>query len=155
LKSEVRDGPFDPYAELARYRREHPGLAPACGGEAVFIGSMRDHNEGARVLAMELEHYPGMTRFCLDQIGNEARERYGVADVCVVHRVGRIVPGEAIVLVAAWAAHRAAALAACQYLIEQLKTRAPFWKKEFLADGSTRWVERNTPAAADSSGHAA
>jgi len=152
---DIRDTAFDPYAELARFRASCGAGAAALGGEAVFIGTMRNHNEGDRVVAMELEHYPEMTRRYLQRIADEARERFGAAEVFALHRVGRVVPGETIVVVAALAAHRGPALGACSYLIEQLKLRAPFWKKETLADGSTRWVDRNTPRTPDATGHAA
>jgi len=95
---------------------------------------------------MTLEHYPGMTERALAGIADEARTRWPVNALLIVHRVGPIGPGDAIVLTAAWSAHREAAFAACRYLIEELKHRAPFWKKETLADGGSRWVARNTPA---------
>lgn len=138
----LRQGPFDPWSELARYERT---LAPAgaVGATACFVGTMRDFNEDARVSAMELEHYPGMTERQLEAIVDEAKSRWPVLDALVIHRVGAIRPGEPIVLVAAWSAHRADAFAACRHLIEALKTRAPFWKKEQL-DNRTRWVEHNT-----------
>jgi len=145
VRAELRSESFSPYAEIERYEREQrvPG---GHGAAAVFVGSMRDLNEGAAVRSMELEHYPGMTERYLERISAEAAERWPIDDTLIVHRVGRVEPGDAIVVVAAWSAHRAAALAACRYLIEELKTRAPFWKKEHTEAGS-RWVATNTPAA--------
>lgn len=145
---ELVDGPFDPWARLAAAQA---GLAAQAGSGAcaVFVGTMRDFNEGDAVAGMTLEHYPGMTERALATIAAEARSRWPVDEVLVVHRVGPIAPGDSIVLTAAWSAHREAAFAACRYLIEELKHRAPFWKKETLAAGGARWVERNTPAAGD------
>ncbi|NIR60486.1 MAG: molybdenum cofactor biosynthesis protein MoaE [Gammaproteobacteria bacterium] len=135
----VKQGPFDPWAVLAA-RAEGGGN----GATACFVGTMRDLSEGEAVEGMTLEHYPGMTDRYLESIEAEARRRWDISDALIVHRVGEIVPGEAIVLVAVWAAHRKAAFEACRYLIEELKHRAPFWKKERLADRS-RWVRSNTP----------
>jgi molybdopterin synthase catalytic subunit len=145
---EIVDGPFDPWARLAtaQTRLAAPTGRGAC---AVFVGTMRDFNEGDAVAGMTLEHYPGMTERALDGIAAEARQRWPIKDLLIVHRVGPIDLGDAIVLTAAWSAHREAAFAACRYLIEELKHRAPFWKKEALAGGSTRWVTRNTSATDD------
>lgn len=134
--------PFDPYAELAAYTSR--GDPRRIGAAALFIGFMRDLNEGDDVVTMELEHYPGMTERALEQLRDEAVTRWKLDDALVIHRVGPLVPTDPIVLVAAWSAHRNAALEACRFLIEELKHRAPFWKKEQLADGA-RWVEQNTP----------
>jgi molybdopterin synthase catalytic subunit len=103
---------------------------------------MRDFNQGQPVAAMTLEHYPGMTEGYLEKISAEARQRWPLLDTLVIHRVGPLTPAEPIVLVAAWSAHRADAFAACRYLIDELKTRAPFWKLEQLPDRE-RWVENN------------
>jgi molybdopterin synthase catalytic subunit len=145
MRVEVCPTPIRPYAEIERFENERrkPG---AHGAASVFVGTMRDFNEGDAVRSMDLEHYPGMTERYLERISAEAADRWPVDDTLIVHRVGRIEPGEAIVVVAAWSAHRAAAFSACRYLIEELKTQAPFWKKEHLEDGP-RWVEHNTPAA--------
>ncbi|WNO53055.1 molybdenum cofactor biosynthesis protein MoaE [Stakelama saccharophila] len=106
------------------------------GGIATFAGQVR-RDDG--VEALELEHYPGMTETMLGRLAREAAERWSLSGVTVVHRVGRMVPGEHIVFVAAAAAHRAAALDACAYLIDRLKTDAPFWKREHVG-GDARWV---------------
>jgi molybdopterin synthase catalytic subunit len=105
---------------------------------------MRDVNEAAAVHAMTLEHYPGMTERHLQRITEEAMGRWDIIDILVLHRVGELRPGDPIVLIAVWSAHRAAAFEACRFLIEDLKSRAPFWKKERL-DTGFRWVEKNTP----------
>lgn len=139
------DGPFDPWAELQRYQAERLAGEAGVGATAVFVGSMRDRNEGDAVIAMTLEHYPGMTEKHLAAILDEARGRYALIDALIVHRVGRILPTDPIVLTAAWSAHRKDAFEACRFLMEALKSRAPFWKKETLADGGERWVEKNTP----------
>ncbi|MGD8525418.1 MAG: molybdenum cofactor biosynthesis protein MoaE [Thioalkalispiraceae bacterium] len=133
---------FEPYQLLQDYQQR---LASGqYGATAVFVGSMRDFNEGDDVQKMWLEHYPGMTEKHLEKIAHEAMQKWDLLDVLLVHRVGEIGPGEPIVLVAAWSAHRAAAFEASRYLMEELKSRAPFWKKEQL-DNSSRWVAKNTP----------
>jgi molybdopterin synthase catalytic subunit len=139
----LRERPFDPWAELQAH--EHAWLAPGrFGATASFVGTMRDFNEGADVTGLFLEHYSGMTERELERIVDEERERHGLLECLVVHRVGAIEPGEPIVLVATWSAHRAAAFDACRAIMEALKSRAPFWKREDTAAGA-RWVERNTP----------
>lgn len=140
----VRADPFDPCEELRRHQQAMPDAAGKYGATLSFVGTMRDFNEGETVRAMTLDHYPGMTEKHLREISDEARRRWDVLDVLIVHRVGDIRPNDPIVLVAVWSAHRAAAFEAGRYLIEELKARAPFWKKEQLTEG-TRWVERNTP----------
>ncbi len=134
---------FDPWVELASYEKSHL-TAGQIGATATFVGTMRDFNEGDDVSAMELEHYPGMTDSQLQLIADEAQTQWSLDNALIVHRVGRILPGEPIVLVACWSAHRAAAFDACRHLMEALKSRAPFWKKETLKDQSHRWVEKNT-----------
>ena len=109
-----------------------------------FIGYMRDFNDDLEVQTMTLEHYPGMTEKALQKIEDEARGKWSLNAVLIVHRVGPLKPSDPIVLVAAWSAHRNEAFLACRYLIEELKHRAPFWKKE-LTDTGERWVAENTP----------
>ena len=142
---ELRSSAFDPCAELRRYQDNMAERHGKFGATLCFIGTMRDFNEGDAVQAMTLEHYPGMTEKHLQAISDEAKHRWDILDTLIVHRVGQIEPNDPIVLVAVWSAHRAAAFEAGRYLIEELKSRAPFWKKERLAEG-TRWVEHNTPA---------
>lgn len=132
----VQTEPLDPWAELAEFARGRTDT----GGIASFTGVVRDEHAGERVLAMTLEHYPGMTERQLGALETEARRRWQLLDCRVVHRVGRMLPGETIVLVATAAPHRRAALDACAFLIDWLKTKAPFWKLEETPAGE-RWVE--------------
>ncbi len=143
MKIEIRDTPFDPWAEVARFQAAREVLRGRYGATAVFVGSMRDSNEGERVQAMELEHYPGMTERHLASIVRTAEARWPVQDALVIHRVGLLHPGEPIVLVAVWSAHRKAAYEANRFIMEDLKSKAPFWKKESLEAGH-RWVASNT-----------
>jgi molybdopterin synthase catalytic subunit len=131
---------FDPWRELAVYATAAAGrLGAQAGATAVFVGNMRDFNQGEGVTAMTLEHYPGMTEAYLERISGEAMQRWSLFDTLIIHRVGPLTPAEPIVLVAVWSAHRDTAFAACRYLIDELKTRAPFWKREQTAAGP-RWV---------------
>ncbi|MDH5602168.1 MAG: molybdenum cofactor biosynthesis protein MoaE [Gammaproteobacteria bacterium] len=139
---EIKDKPFEPYQYLLEYQDE-TGFAGKYGATAVFVGSMREFNQGEDVSAMTLEHYPGMTEKYLQKISEEAATQWNILDSLIVHRVGEMLPNDPIVLVAVWSAHRAAAFDASRYLMEELKSRAPFWKKESLTD-KTRWVEKNT-----------
>jgi molybdopterin synthase catalytic subunit len=130
----VQQAAFDPGAEIA-------GLAAGrtdVGGIASFTGVCRADDGLA---AMVLEHYPGMTERALGRIAAEACARWPLTGCTLIHRVGRLLPGDPIVLVVTASAHRMAALESCAFLIDWLKTRAPFWKHEEFADGSTRWVE--------------
>ena len=140
---QVTETPFDPWATLAEHQARLQDRGKF-GATAVFIGTMRDFNEGKEVRAMDLEHYPGMTERHLHRISEQAAGRWNILDTLVVHRSGRLLPNETIVLVAVWSAHRQQAFSACRFLIEELKSRAPFWKKEALVEGE-RWVERSTP----------
>ena len=145
MQVEIRQETFDPWQEMARVERECGPAAGSYGATAVFLGSMRDFNEGDDVRAMSLEYYPGMTEKHLQAICDEAIARWQIDDALVLHRVGDLNPGETIVLIAVWSAHRGAAFEACRFIIEDLKHRAPFWKKETTATGE-RWVSRNTGA---------
>jgi len=144
MRIDVIERLFDPWQELAAYQQQKSELAAAAGATAVFVGTMRDNNEGDRVQSMVLEHYPAMTEAYLQQMVAKIATDAALLDVLLLHRVGQILPGQAIVLVAAWSAHRAAALTACREIMEQLKSSAPFWKKE-RTEGGERWVEHNTP----------
>lgn len=139
---DLRPSPFDPWREVGD-RQAQRGDDGKAGAAAVFVGTMRDFNEGEAVHAMTLEHYPGMTEKHLGEICEEAGRRWRILDCLVLHRVGDVRIGETIVLVAVWSAHRGDAMDACRYIIEDLKSRAPFWKKELLEEGE-RWVESNT-----------
>ncbi len=137
---------FNPWEELRQFQARHPDLSKGCGAMNVFVGTMRDHNEGDAVRAMNLQHYPEMTEPCLQEIAEQARSAHGLKEVLLLHRVGDLHPGDDIVLVAVWAGHRKAVYAGNREIMEALKSTAPFWKQEELLDGNTRWVERNTEA---------
>ena len=113
---------------------------PSIGAVASFIGAVRDVNEGDAVSEMTLEHYPGMTEKSIEDIIGQARGRWNVIDALVVHRVGVLKPADQIVLVIVASAHRGDAFAACEFIMDYLKTRAPFWKKERTPEGA-RWVD--------------
>ena len=132
----VQTGDFDAGAEIAALRRGNPAI----GAVASFIGVARDVNDGDSVATLTLEHYPGMTEKALEGIVAEARSRWNVTDILIVHRIGEIRPTEQIVLVAVVGVHRGEAFAACEFIMDYLKTRAPFWKKEQTPQGA-RWVE--------------
>jgi molybdopterin synthase catalytic subunit len=132
----VQTEDFDAGVEIAALRRGNPKV----GAVASFVGVCRDANDGAAVSRMTLEHYPGMTEKAIGKIVAEAKARWGVTDALVVHRVGELRPGEQIVLVVVTGAHRGEAFAACEFIMDYLKTRAPFWKKEETPKGA-RWVE--------------
>jgi len=140
----IKNSIFDPCLEQSSYQSESMQGQTNYGATASFIGTMRDFNEGDDVVAMELEHYPKMTEKQLNHIIVTAEKKWPIQNTLIIHRVGKILPGEPIMLVAVWSAHRAAAFDACRYLMEELKHRAPFWKKEQLATGDSRWVEKNT-----------
>jgi len=142
MKIVITEQYFDPWHEVAHYQQSL-STAGKVGAIAVFVGTMRNINEGDAVSAMTLEHYPGMTEGQLQRICEQAMERWPVIDVLVMHRIGVLKPDDPIVLVAVWSGHRAEAYDANRFIMEYLKSEAPFWKKETVADG-TRWVERNT-----------
>ena len=135
----VQSQPLDPWAEIAAHERRHQQWVGTFGATAVFIGSLRDFNQGQVVAEMSLEHYPGMTEKHLEKVIREASDRWEILEPLVIHRYGRLVPADPIVLVAVWSAHRDVAFRACRYIIDELKTRAPFWKHEQTASGR-RWV---------------
>lgn len=132
----VQAADFDVGAEIERLRRNDPKV----GAVASFVGVVRDVNEGDAVAGLTLEHYPGMTERAIEAIVQEARERWDIIDALVIHRVGALQPTDQIVLVVVSSSHRGEAFAACEFLMDYLKTRAPFWKKEQLQTGA-RWVE--------------
>ncbi len=141
MKIRVSAEAFDPWQEIERHQAGQAGLAGKFGATAVFVGTLRDFNQGAGVQAMTLEHYAPMTGKHLQRVADEAAARWPIEDLLVIHRYGELHPGEPIVCVAVWSAHRDAAFAACRYVIDELKTRAPFWKQE-LTDAGRRWVEQ-------------
>jgi molybdopterin synthase catalytic subunit len=132
----VQQHDFDAGAEIAALRAGNLNV----GAVATFIGTVRDLNDGTGVSSMELEHYPGMTERALEDICAQARGRWDILDALVVHRYGRLSPGDQIVLVVVTSAHRGEAFAACEFIMDYLKTQAPFWKKERTPHGE-RWVE--------------
>ena len=133
---EVREADFSVHEEYARLRGE-PGGTGAC---VLFTGLVRDWTGAGSALALELEHYPGMTESSIAAIVDEARARWRLGAVRVIHRVGRLAPGEQIVLVGVSSAHRGDAFVACEFIMDYLKTRAPIWKKDIGA-ADARWVE--------------
>lgn len=132
----VQTEDFDLSTEVANLRRHTPKV----GAVVTFVGTVRDLNEGEQVAEMELEHYPGMTEKALEDIIAQARARWDLFDALVIHRVGPLKPMEQIVLVAVTSAHRGEAFDACEFIIDYLKTQAPFWKKEQTPAGA-RWVD--------------
>jgi molybdopterin synthase catalytic subunit len=132
----VQEADFDISAEIAALRAGNPRI----GAIASFIGVVRDLNEGDSVAEMTLEHYPGMTEKSVEAIIAQARGRWQVMDALVIHRIGTLKPLDQIVLVVVSSAHRGDAFAACEFIMDYLKTRAPFWKKEQTGKGA-RWVE--------------
>jgi len=132
----VTDQQLEPESILAGIRRGNPRV----GAVVTFLGLMRDLNDGDKVASLYLEHYPGMTEKALRDIVNEAKSRWNLEAIQVVHRVGEMRPEEPIVLVAAASRHRGEAFRACEFVIDYLKNRAPFWKKETTAAGE-RWVD--------------
>ena len=132
----VQEAPFDIGAEIDRIRAGDARI----GAIATFVGTVRDVNDDASVSSMVLEHYPGMTERALEAIVDDAKSRWAILDARVVHRIGPLAPTDAIVLVAVASAHRQDAFAACQFIMDYLKTRAPFWKKERTPAGE-RWVD--------------
>ena len=133
---EIREGDFDLAAEVASLRQGDGGV----GAVVAYVGTVRDRNDGVEVATLELEHYPGMTEAAIEAMVDEATRRFEVRAVRVVHRVGVLAPLAQIVLVAVTAAHRGQAFQACEFLMDYLKTQAPFWKKEAGPDG-VRWVD--------------
>ena len=132
----VQQQDFDPGAEIAALSADNHAI----GGVAVFIGLVRDMAGEEAIGAMTLEHYPGMTERLLARIETEANERWPLEATLIIHRTGRLEPGERIVLVATASAHRQAAFEACEFLVDWLKTKAPFWKLEERKSG-TQWVQ--------------
>lgn len=132
----IQQEDFDLSAEVASLRAGDASV----GAVAAFVGVVRDHGDRAEVAAMELEHYPGMTERAIESMIDEAVQRFGIRAARVIHRVGRLAAADQIVMVAVASPHRRAAFQACEFLMDYLKTQAPFWKKEHTADGS-QWVD--------------
>jgi molybdopterin synthase catalytic subunit len=136
IEVRVQAGDFDLGLEVARLRRDDARV----GAVVSFVGTVRDLNDGQSVAEMELEHYPGMTEKALEDIVAQAGERWPLYGALVIHRIGPLKPLDQIVLVACTAAHRGEAFAACEFIMDYLKTDAPFWKKEQTPEGA-RWVD--------------
>jgi molybdopterin synthase catalytic subunit len=132
----IQEADFDLGAELAALRAGDTRI----GALASFVGLVRDINDGSHVSEMTLEHYPGMTEKALEEIVTEAKSRWDIYGALVIHRVGPLQPCDQIVLVAVTSAHRGEAFAACEFIMDYLKTRAPFWKREATPEGA-RWVD--------------
>jgi molybdopterin synthase catalytic subunit len=133
----VQTSDFDISTEIAQLTAGNTGI----GAVATFVGKVRDRAGSEPLVSMTLEYYPGMTEAELERIETEARDRFKLSAALIVHRVGVLMPGDNIVLVIACAPHRHDAFAAAEFLMDYLKTRAPFWKKEVLANGEARWVD--------------
>jgi len=132
----IQEGDFDLSTELAALRKSDPRV----GAVVSFLGTVRDMNDGSQVKGMTLEHYPGMTEKALQEILDQAKTRWDIFQTLVIHRVGHLLPEDQIVLVAVTSAHRGEAFAACEFIMDYLKTTAPFWKKEDTPDGA-HWVD--------------
>jgi molybdopterin synthase catalytic subunit len=132
----VQESDFDLSAEIAALRKGDPRV----GAVVSFLGTVRDMNDGSQVKGMTLEHYPGMTEKALQEILDQAKARWDIYQTLVIHRVGPLLPEDQIVLVAVTSAHRGEAFAACEFIMDYLKTAAPFWKKEDTPEGA-RWVD--------------
>jgi molybdopterin synthase catalytic subunit len=136
VRVSIQTADFDLSTEVAALRADDFGV----GAVASFVGTVRDRSDGQGVAAMELEHYPGMTERAIEGMIDEALRRFDIRGARVVHRVGPLLPGDQIVLVVVASAHRGQAFQACEFLMDYLKTQAPFWKKEQTPEGS-RWVD--------------
>ena len=132
----IQEADFDVSAELAALRKGDPRV----GAVVTFLGTVRDMNDGSQVKGMTLEHYAGMTEKALEEIISQAKTRWDIYQTLVIHRVGPLLPEDQIVMVAVTSAHRGEAFAACEFIMDYLKTAAPFWKKEDTPEGS-RWVD--------------
>ncbi|MBU3537983.1 molybdopterin synthase catalytic subunit MoaE [Polynucleobacter sp. UK-Gri1-W3] len=132
----IQESDFDVSEEIASLRKGDPRV----GAVVTFLGTVRDMNDGSQVKGMTLEHYPGMTEKALQEILDQAKARWDIYQTLVIHRVGPLLPEDQIVLVAVASAHRGEAFAACEFIMDYLKTAAPFWKKEDTPDGA-RWVD--------------
>ncbi len=135
---------FDPFQEVQAYQISQTALAGKYGATNLFMGTMRDFNEGDHIKGMTLEHYAGMTEKQLALVVTEAEKQWAILDSLIIHRIGDVYPDDVLVLVAIWSVHRGDAFDASRYIMEQLKSNVPFWKKEILVDDISRWVEKNS-----------
>lgn len=132
---QVQHEPFDAGALIQMLSSN-----PSSGAVASFVGLVRNYGDHTDITALELEHYPGMTEKALQDLLDEARQRWPLSGAIIIHRVGRLTLGEPIVVVVTASGHRSDAFAACEFLMDYLKTRAPFWKKEIMSNGQSEWV---------------
>ncbi len=144
MEIQIKEKSFEPLQSLSHYQTLRFADKANFGACNTFIGSMRDFNEGDDVESMTLEYYPGMTEQQLAEICKEAAEQWSILDILVIHRVGEIFPADPIVLVATWSSHRGDAFDSCRFIMEALKSKAPFWKKERLRSQTSRWVNKNS-----------
>ena len=135
----IQTADFDVAREIAALRATDPRVGAVCS----FIGTVRDRNDGSAVASMELEHYPGMTEKAIEAMIDEAVQRFDILGARVIHRVGLLQPLDQIMMVAVVSAHRGKSFQACEFLMDYLKTQAPFWKKEQTPEGA-RWVDART-----------
>ena len=142
MKVEILDSIFNPWQEVKNYQERHLNKPGKFGATAIFVGTMRDFNAGDEVRSMYLEHYPEMTQKHLRQIAQEAADRWEILDVLLLHRTGQVFPNDPIVCVAVCSAHRATAYEANRFIMEDLKSKTPIWKKEHLKI-QERWVAGN------------
>lgn len=138
------DTAFNPYDEIQAYQNQQTQYMGKYGATSLFIGSMRDFNDDHPVTAMYLEHYPKMTEYQLAAIVTEASQKWVLLDSLILHRIGHVSPNDYLVLVAVWAVHRGDAFDANRFIMEALKLRAPFWKKEQLDAENSQWVSHNS-----------
>ena len=143
MQIDLFDKEFDPWRWVQSYQDQQNHLQNKIGATSVFVGSMRDFNDDEDVQSMFLEHYPGMTEKSLYNIAKNAMAKWDVLDLNIAHRVGNILPGDPIVCVVVWSIHRKEAYEANRMIMEELKSNAPFWKKEQRKKGD-KWVEKNT-----------
>jgi molybdopterin synthase catalytic subunit len=133
----IQTADFDLSHEVATLRAGDGSVGAVC----VFVGTVRERNDGGDIRTMELEHYPGMTEQSIEAMIDAAHQRFDIRAARVIHRIGLLQPQDQIVMVAVTSAHRGQSFEACEFLMDYLKTRAPFWKKETAADGQQRWVD--------------
>ena len=139
MKIEIRDTGFDPWQEVKKYQEQCLRRPGKFGATVMFVGTMRDFNAGEKIHSMNLEHYPEMTQKHLQKIAQEAARQWEILDVLLLHRSGQVFPNDPIVCVAVWSAHRAAAYEANRFIMEDLKSKSPIWKKEHL-EAQERWL---------------
>ena len=141
---QIKTDIFDPFQEIQAYQNTKLVDVMTIGASNIFIGTMRDFNEDTTVKSMTLEYYPSMTEKQIEKIILAAQQQWQLIDCLIIHRVGTVLPNEPIVVVAVWSSHRGDAYDANRFIMETLKSKAPFWKKELLDDNQERWVIKNT-----------